>query len=176
VLGHLGELGTEAHGAVGSDEPLQALEDAIREFAPDHVLIALRPSNTSGWQEQGLVERTVERFGLPVTVVQIGGREHAKRLASVVRGEAATPLPARCSIALDPERRESPKPVPLVARTGATVGLDGHPDWDGRLIDVNDLCSVIPIDSRRRARRGLAGPDLSHWSSFVTSVTRAHRD
>jgi hypothetical protein len=71
VLGQLGELGTEAHGVVGSDEPLQALEDAIREFAPDHLLIALRPSNTSGWQEQGLVEQVVERFGLPVTVFQV---------------------------------------------------------------------------------------------------------
>jgi hypothetical protein len=71
VLGQLGALGTDAHGAVGTDEPLEALADAIREFAPDHLLIALRPSNTSGWQEHGLVERVVERFGLPVTVFQV---------------------------------------------------------------------------------------------------------
>jgi hypothetical protein len=71
VLGQLGEMGAEARGAVGSDEPLEALGDAIRAFEPDHLLIALRPSRASGWQEQGLVERIVERFGLPVTVFQV---------------------------------------------------------------------------------------------------------
>jgi hypothetical protein len=71
ALGQLGELGAEARGAVGSDEPLEALGDAIRAFQPDHLLIALRASPTSGWQEHGLVERVVERFGLPVTVFQV---------------------------------------------------------------------------------------------------------
>jgi hypothetical protein len=71
VLGQLGEMGAEASGAVGSDEPVEALADAIRAFEPDHLLIALRSSPSSGWQEHGLVERVVERFGLPVTVFQI---------------------------------------------------------------------------------------------------------
>lgn len=71
VLGQLGEMGAEARGAVGSDEPLEAFADAIRAFEPDHLLIALRRSSTSGWQEHGLVERVVERFGLPVTVFQV---------------------------------------------------------------------------------------------------------
>jgi hypothetical protein len=71
VLGQLGEMGAEATGAVGSDEPVEALADAIRAFEPDHLLIALRSSPSSGWQEQGLVERVVERFGLPVTVFQV---------------------------------------------------------------------------------------------------------
>jgi len=30
----------EAGGVVGSDDPLVAFEDAVREFAPDHLLIA----------------------------------------------------------------------------------------------------------------------------------------
>jgi hypothetical protein len=71
VLGQLGEMGAEARGAVGSDEPIEAFADAIRAFEPDHLLIALRSSPSSGWQEQGLIERVVERFGLPVTVFQI---------------------------------------------------------------------------------------------------------
>jgi hypothetical protein len=71
VLGQLSEMGTQARGAVGSDEPLEAFADAIRAFEPDHLLIALRPLPASGWQEQGLVERVVERFGLPVTVFQV---------------------------------------------------------------------------------------------------------
>ena len=42
VLGQLADLGSEAVGAVGADDPLLAFEDAIRQFAPDHLLIALR--------------------------------------------------------------------------------------------------------------------------------------
>jgi hypothetical protein len=68
VLGQLAELGTPARGHVGADEPLLAFEDAVREFAPDHLLIAMRSGDRAGWQERGLLERVEERFGLPLTV------------------------------------------------------------------------------------------------------------
>src|SRR5436190_21703 len=42
VLGQLDAIGTDAAGAVGGDEPFVAFEDAIREFSPDHLLIACR--------------------------------------------------------------------------------------------------------------------------------------
>jgi hypothetical protein len=71
VLGQLGELGVEAEGAVGSDEPLEALEDAIRRFEPNHLLIAIRLASRAGWQEKGLLEDIQERFGLPMTVFQL---------------------------------------------------------------------------------------------------------
>jgi multicomponent Na+:H+ antiporter subunit G len=73
VLGHLDELGAEAEGRVGSDEPLIALEDAIREFEPGHILIALRPAERAGWQERGLIDEVLVRFGLPVTVFLLTG-------------------------------------------------------------------------------------------------------
>jgi hypothetical protein len=68
VLGQLEEIGTSAGGRVGSDDPLVAFEDAIREFEPDHLLVALRPDDRAGWQERGLVDQVLARFGLPVTV------------------------------------------------------------------------------------------------------------
>ncbi len=71
VLGQLGELGVEAEGAVGSDEPLEALEDAIRSFGPDHLLIAIRTGVEAGWQERTLLEDIQQRFGLPMTVFQL---------------------------------------------------------------------------------------------------------
>jgi hypothetical protein len=70
VLGHLDDLGTEALGRVGADDPLLALEDATREFGPDHLLIALRGADRAGWQERGLLDRVLERFAIPVTVFQ----------------------------------------------------------------------------------------------------------
>jgi hypothetical protein len=68
VLGHLDELGAKAQGRRGSDEPLVALDDAVREFGPGHILIALRPEERAGWQERGLIDAVLVRFGLPVTV------------------------------------------------------------------------------------------------------------
>jgi len=73
VLGHLEELGSEASGAVGADDPLLAFDDAITDFAPDHVLIALRAGDSAGWQEHGLLDRLQERYGLPMTVFALRG-------------------------------------------------------------------------------------------------------
>jgi hypothetical protein len=66
VLGQLAERGTDAEGVIGADDPLLAFEDAIREFEPDHLLIALRPGEDFGWQERGLLDQLQERFGLPM--------------------------------------------------------------------------------------------------------------
>jgi hypothetical protein len=46
---------------------LLAFEDAIRDFAPDHLLVALRAGEDAGWQEHGLLEQLQQRFGLPIT-------------------------------------------------------------------------------------------------------------
>lgn len=63
----LDEIGTTGSGTVGRDEPVAALEDALRDFPADHVLIALRGSQARGWQEPGLLEQIVKRLGLPLT-------------------------------------------------------------------------------------------------------------
>jgi hypothetical protein len=67
ILGHLQEIGSEAEGQVGADDPLLAIEDAARSFEPDHLLIALRPKDEADWQERGLLEETERRFELPMT-------------------------------------------------------------------------------------------------------------
>jgi hypothetical protein len=71
ALGHLEQLGDEAQGEVAADDPMLAFADAIEEFHPDHILIGIRGSAEAGWQEHGLVEKILERFGLPVTVFAI---------------------------------------------------------------------------------------------------------
>ena len=73
VLGHLEEIGSEARGAVGRDDPIEAFGDAIRDFAPDHLLVALRAGDRAGWQERGLLDGLQEKFGLPMTVFQVTG-------------------------------------------------------------------------------------------------------
>jgi hypothetical protein len=71
VLGHLDELGAPASGTVGSDDPMEAFGDALRNFSPDHIVVALRGVDQAGWQERGLVESLLERFSVPVTVFQL---------------------------------------------------------------------------------------------------------
>lgn len=72
VLGQLDEVGSPGRGRVGADEPLLAFEDAIREFAPDHLVIALRREDRAGWQERGLLDGISARFPIPMTVFQLG--------------------------------------------------------------------------------------------------------
>jgi hypothetical protein len=71
LLGQLDELGASAEGAVGADDPLVALEDALRSFAPDHLLIGLREGGQAGWQEKGLLDQIERRFAIPMTVFQL---------------------------------------------------------------------------------------------------------
>jgi len=71
VLEQLEDTETPVEGTVGADDPLLAFEDAVADFHPHHILIALRASDESGWQERGLVEKVFERFGLPVTVFRL---------------------------------------------------------------------------------------------------------
>lgn len=71
VVGQLESTGASVKGAVGADDPLLAFEDAIADFHPHHILISLRPSEESGWQERGLIEEVGERFELPLTVFRI---------------------------------------------------------------------------------------------------------
>jgi hypothetical protein len=73
VLGQLEQTGTGAEGEVGSDDPLEAIADAVRVFSPDHLLIALRAGEKAGWQERRLLEQIQERFALPMTVFSVSG-------------------------------------------------------------------------------------------------------
>lgn len=68
VLGQLEDLGGQARGTVGADDPLLAFEDALREFPADHILVGLRARDRADWQERGLLDQVLERFALPVTV------------------------------------------------------------------------------------------------------------
>ena len=71
VLGKLGETGISAAGTRGDEGPLTAFADAIRQFGPDHLVIALRPDDRRGWQEKHLIDRLLSRFGLPMTVFTV---------------------------------------------------------------------------------------------------------
>jgi hypothetical protein len=63
--------GIEASGEVGDDDPLQAIDDALRTFAPDELIISTHPEGRSNWLERDVVSNARERFALPVTHVVV---------------------------------------------------------------------------------------------------------
>jgi GABA permease len=70
-LGAMRQAGIDARGEIGDSDPLQALEDAIRTYAPDEIIISTHPEGRSHWLERGIVESTRERFAVPVTHVVV---------------------------------------------------------------------------------------------------------
>jgi GABA permease len=70
-LGAMRQAGIDARGEIGDSDPLQALEDAFRTFAPDEIIISTHPEGRSHWLERGIVESTRERFAVPVTHVVV---------------------------------------------------------------------------------------------------------
>ena len=62
----LADEGIHARGEIGDADPLQAMEDAVRTFGAEEIVISTHPPGRSHWLEQGVVERARERFDVPV--------------------------------------------------------------------------------------------------------------
>jgi hypothetical protein len=63
--------GITARGAVGDADPLQAMDDAVRMFAPDEIVVATHPRERANWLERGLVEQARARFDVPIIHVSV---------------------------------------------------------------------------------------------------------
>ena len=70
-LENLREHGIEARGAVGDADPLLAMDDAMRTFAPTEMIVATHAAGRSNWLERGLVEQARERFDVPIVHVEV---------------------------------------------------------------------------------------------------------
>jgi GABA permease len=63
--------GLDAEGEIGDGDPIQAIEDAIRTFQPDELIVSTHPVGRSHWLERGVVEKARERFEIPLTHVVV---------------------------------------------------------------------------------------------------------
>src|SRR6478672_6853230 len=63
--------GIQASGEIGDGDPIQAVEDALRTFRPDELVVSTHPVGKSHWLERGVVDKARERFALPVTHVTV---------------------------------------------------------------------------------------------------------
>jgi len=58
-------------GEVGDSDPLVAIEDALRKFPADELIVSTLPPGRSRWLERDVVEKVREQVGLPVTHVVV---------------------------------------------------------------------------------------------------------
>ncbi len=63
--------GMNARGTLGDADPLQALDDALRVFDPDEIIISTHPPARSNWLERQVVRRARERWTTPITHVVV---------------------------------------------------------------------------------------------------------
>lgn len=79
-LAAIGDLGLAVNGEIGDSDPILAIEDTLRAFPADEIVISTHPPDRSRWLEQGVVERVRAQVELPVThvVVDLDGEGVAK--------------------------------------------------------------------------------------------------
>jgi nucleotide-binding universal stress UspA family protein len=70
-VARLRDAGVRVRGEVGDSEPLQAIEDALRTFGADEIIISTHPEGRSNWLEKGVVTAARERFAVPITHVVV---------------------------------------------------------------------------------------------------------
>ena len=139
VLGHMHSIGAHASGAAIRGSVLTVIADAVAEFKPDHILLALRSAEHANWQERGLVEHIEQRFGLPVTTYAVDPRGHAS--------SAHGPL-LLCFDGSEDARRAIERAGALFAGRRALVVTVWQP-----IADLNSFAWTGPTASRGRPRR-----------------------
>jgi nucleotide-binding universal stress UspA family protein len=155
VLGHLRSIGAHASGAATRGSVSTVVADAVAEFRPDHILLAICSHEHANWQERGLVEHIERRFGLPVTTFAVDLHGHAS--------SANGPL-LLCFDGSDDARRAIKRAGALFAGRRALVltvwqpiaDLDGFA-WTGATessVDVVGLNRAAAEDGARVADEG----------------------
>jgi GABA permease len=67
--------GLQADGHVGDMVPLAAIEDALRSFPADTIVISTHPVTRSHWLKRDLIEQARKKFGRPVVHIVSHVRE-----------------------------------------------------------------------------------------------------
>jgi GABA permease len=71
TIARLASIGIEARGEVGDVDPFVAVEDAVRLFRPNELVVSTHPEGRSNWLERGVVRALRERYDVPVTHVVV---------------------------------------------------------------------------------------------------------
>ena len=73
------EMGITARGEVGNTSPTSAIEDELRDYGADEVIVVTHQRRRETWQERGELERLRRELNVPVTHIVVGdGADEAK--------------------------------------------------------------------------------------------------
>ena len=67
----LARAGITARGETGADDPLQAADDGLREFAAHEIVFVTKPGTNTDWAERGVVEAARSRYSIPVAHIAL---------------------------------------------------------------------------------------------------------
>ena len=76
-VGCLRKSGLRVRGTLGDADPLQAIADTLVAFPAEEIVICLEEPERPHWLRKGIVESAEERFGVPVTEIDVSVREPA---------------------------------------------------------------------------------------------------
>jgi hypothetical protein len=85
-IAHCEAAGVAMRDALGDADPPAATDDTVRSFHPDEIIKATHPSERSNWLGHGVVAQTRERFGVPITHIEV---DEPRDDAHVVAAEPA---------------------------------------------------------------------------------------
>jgi nucleotide-binding universal stress UspA family protein len=88
-----GAAGIPVRAHVGDSDPLQALDDAMRIYTPDEVVVATHPPGSENWLEQGFTAQARARFDVPITHFVVDRAHDAATVAT--REEESRSAPVR---------------------------------------------------------------------------------
>jgi hypothetical protein len=58
-------------GETGADDPIQATDDGLREFAANEIVFVTKPGTDTDWVEEGVIETAKQRYDIPVTHIAL---------------------------------------------------------------------------------------------------------
>ena len=93
----LARAGITARGETGADDPLQATDDGLREFAANEIVFVTKPGTNTDWVEEGVIETATKRYAIPVTHIALPPTDHDRRARAPVRRRDSLG-PAMCAL------------------------------------------------------------------------------
>jgi hypothetical protein len=73
-VAQLGEAGVAASADTGESDPEEAIEDTLKTFPADRILVFTHPDEERRYREDVDADALEHRFGIPVTQSQVGSR------------------------------------------------------------------------------------------------------
>jgi hypothetical protein len=116
TLDRLRALGIEADGEVMDPDPFLAVQDAVRLYHPDEIIISTHPYPRSGWLRRDLVERIQSSTKLPVEHVVVDLKSEPITHTLVVANETVSERPL--IEALEKRAAQSPHRFTIISPQG----------------------------------------------------------